>query len=173
MLLPFRKEKRSRAERLPRVMRALDMLINEERTCNRDRDRDLDEDYDYIRDAARSAKVLAARRKLDPDLAAIASVLQNIGRITTGRHEGHAEAGYAPSKRLLSSLGCFESEEIEQIAIAVRNHSRRDIARSPLEEIVKDVDVYVRYLQGTQFTDSFDLVRLNGIQLELQTRPRR
>jgi uncharacterized protein len=173
MLLPFgQKSKRPASERLPRVMRALDMLINEERTLNKSRDRDLDEDYDYIQDAARWAKVLAARRKMDPDLAATAAVLQNIGRIVTGMHDGHAEAGYEPAKRLLVGLGCFQSGEIEEIASAVRSHSVRDVARRPLDELVKDVDVYVRYLQGYQFTESIDLVRLNGIKLELQTKPR-
>ena len=173
MLLPFgKKSKSSAVERLPRVLRSLELLINEERMSDIDRIQDLDEAYDFIFDALCWSKILAARRKIDPDIAAIASVLQNVGKIVTGQHENHAESGYELAKQLLLSLNCFEPEEIKAIATSVRNHSRREITQGPLNEIVKDTAIYVRYLQGQQLSNPQDIVRLNGIRLELATRVR-
>lgn len=42
----------------------------------------------------------------------------------------------------------FTDEEIDQIAIAVKNHSRKEEVGSPLEEIVKDADVLDFYQYG-------------------------
>lgn len=42
----------------------------------------------------------------------------------------------------------FTDEEIDQIAIAVKNHSRKGEVGSPLEEIVKDADVLDFYQYG-------------------------
>lgn len=42
----------------------------------------------------------------------------------------------------------FTDEEIDQIAIAVRNHSKKGEVGSPLEEIVKDADVLDFYQYG-------------------------
>ena len=44
-------------------------------------------------------------------------------------------------KELLKRDGRFTDEEIEIIAIAVKNHSKKSEIGSPIEEIVKDADV--------------------------------
>jgi HD superfamily phosphodiesterase len=121
-------------------------------------------------EAAHHAKALASYRRLDPDLAACAAAIQNIGRITQGKIEGHAEAGYEPARKLLSSLGCFSPREVELLAASVRNHSNKGSVDSPMDELVKDVDVYVRYIQGHQFTGPHELKRLSTIRLELQAK---
>jgi len=106
-MLAFKlKNHRAAGERLALVMRELDLIINEQRMM--DKSRDLDEEYDYIREAVHWARVLAPRRKIDPDLAAVACALQNVGRILTGIHEGHAQAGYEPTKQILARLGAFK-----------------------------------------------------------------
>lgn len=49
---------------------------------------------------------------------------------------------------LSSKDGLFSEEEIAQIAVAVKNHSKKAEVGSPLEEIVKDADVLDFYQYG-------------------------
>lgn len=155
-------------QRLPHVLRAVQMLLVEQQTRDVDRDRDLDWEYEHIEQAVTYAKMLAVRRKLDPDFAACAAAAQNIGRIVFGKSEGHAETGYELARRLYAAVGCFTPVEVEQLAASVRNHSHKDKVDSPLDELGKDVDVYVRYVQGHEFTAPHELRRLSAIRLELQ-----
>jgi HD superfamily phosphodiesterase len=158
--------------RFPKVLHAMELLLVEQEKRGVERDRDLDWEYEHIKDAASYAKTLAERRRVNPDMAACAAALQNIGRITTGRTEGHADAGYEPARRLLIGLGCFSPAEVEQLAASVRRHSRKDVVDSPLDEVVKDVDIYVRYIHGLALEKPGDLKRLASVKLELQHKPR-
>lgn len=85
--------------------------------------------------------LLGLQRGVDPDLAAAAASCHDYGRIVTGKQAGHAEAGFEPVKEFLERTGLFSEDEIEDIARAVRNHSRKSEKGTPLEEIVKDADV--------------------------------
>ena len=170
LLQRLKKAGEPQKQRLPKVLHAMEMMLVEQRTSDLERDRDLDWEYEHMNDSIRYAKMLALRRKLDPDLAACSVAVQNIGRITTGKTEGHAEAGYEPAKRLLTGLGCFTPAEVEQLASAVRNHSRKERIDSPLDELAKDVDVYVRYVLGSEPTTDYEIRRLSTIKLELQTK---
>ena len=78
---------------------------------------------------------------MDPILAAAACSCHDYGRIITGKQASHAEAGYEPVKKFLKGTGLFDDDEIDQIATAVKNHSKKSEIGSPLEEIVKDADV--------------------------------
>jgi len=155
-------------QRLPKVLHAMETILVEQRISDLERDRDLDWEFEHMNDAVYYAKMLALRRKLDPDLAGCAVAAQNIGRVSTGKTEGHAEAGYEPARRLFLGLGCFTPAEVEQLATAVRNHSLKERRDSPLDELAKDVDVYVRYVHGHEFTVEDELRRLSAIRLELQ-----
>lgn len=166
----FKKPPEAQKHRLPKVLHAMEMLLVEHRGSDVDRDRDLDWEYEHMNESVRYAKMLAVRRKLDPDLAGCAAAVQNIGRISVGRTEGHAEAGYEPATRLFFSLGCFTPTEIRQLATTVRNHSHKDRVDAPLDELAKDVDVYVRYVQGEEFVTPHELRRLAKIKLEFQTK---
>lgn len=144
------------------------LLVEQQNGSNLERDRDLDWEYEHMNDSVKYAKMLALRRKIDPDLAACAVAAQNIGRITTGRTDGHAESGYERSRHLFLALGCFTPAEVEKLAAAVRSHSHKDRLDSPLDELAKDVDIYVRYVHGEEFTAPHELRRLSAIKLELQ-----
>lgn len=168
LLQRFRKESDEHKHRLHKVLRAMDVLFIEQRGSEVDRDRDLDWEYEHMNDSVKYGKILASHRKLSIDLAACAVAIQNIGRISTGKSEGHAESGYEPARRLLMAMGAFTQSEIEQIASAVRNHSRKDRIDAPLDELAKDVDIYVRYVHGDEFKTDHEHRRLSGILLELQ-----
>ena len=68
----------------------------------------------------------------------------------TSRQEGHAEAGYLPVQEFLKNLEpkLFTDDEIAQIALAVKNHSKKGEVGTKLEEIVKDADVLDFYQYG-------------------------
>jgi uncharacterized protein len=155
-------------QRLPQVQHTVQMLLLEQQSKSVERDRDLEWEYEHIEQAIHYAKTLALRRKIDPDLAGCALALQNVGRIVSGKSEGHAEAGYHLAKRLFTAMGCFTPTEIEQLSTAVRNHSRKDKVDNPLDELAKDVDVYVRYVQGHEIKTEPEQRRLSTVRLEMQ-----
>jgi len=113
-----------------------------------ERDHFIDWERVHITSCAKLGYILAEERGVDPILAAAACACHDYGRIITGKQAGHAEAGYEPVKNFLANTGLFSQEEIEQIAIAVKNHSRKAETGSPLEEIVKDADVLDFYQYG-------------------------
>ena len=106
---------------------------------------------------------LAEQRGVDPVLAAAACTCHDYGRIITGKQKGHAEAGYIPVREFLRSTGLFEEDEIEQIAVAVKNHSKKELVGTPLEEIVKDADVLDFYRYGYEFARGSQKDRLEKL----------
>ena len=102
----------------------------------------------HITSCAKIGYMLAEQRGVDPILAAAACAVHDYGRIITGKQEGHAEAGYEPVQECLRGTELFDEDEIQQIAVAVKNHSKKGEVGSPLEEIVKDADVLDFYQYG-------------------------
>jgi len=116
-----------------------------------ERDETLDFERLHMASSARVAWMLAMERGADPELAAAAAAMHDIGRIVTGRQKNHAEAGYEPAKAFLRETGLFSEEEAEIIATAVKNHSSKTVVGTPIEEIVKDADVIDCYFFGMPF----------------------
>lgn len=106
-----------------------------------DRDEPLNWERIHMASAAQLAWQMALERGEDPELTACAAAVHDLGRILTGRKEGHAEAAYEPAKSLLTGCGLFTAEEVEIMALAAKNHSSKDIKGTALEEIIKDADV--------------------------------
>lgn len=106
-----------------------------------ERDQPGDWERVHISSCAKIGYLFAEERGIDPILAASACACHDYGRIITGKQAGHAEAGYEPVKAFLRETGLFAEEEIEKIAVAVRNHSNKAEIGTALEEIVKDADV--------------------------------
>lgn len=106
-----------------------------------ERDHFIDWERVHISSCAKIGYMIAEERGVDPILAAAACSCHDYGRIITGKQAGHAEAGYEPVKKFLKGTGLFDDDEIDQIATAVKNHSKKSEIGSPLEEIVKDADV--------------------------------
>lgn len=102
----------------------------------------------HISSCAKLGYIMAEQRGFDPVLAACACAVHDYGRIITGRQEGHAEAGYLPVKEFLMRTELFSQEEINQISLSVKNHSKKDEVGSLLDEIVKDADILDFYQYG-------------------------
>ncbi len=114
--------------------------------------------------SARIGFILAEKRGVDPEIAACACACHDYGRILYGRQSGHAEAGYLPVKDFLRETELFSESEIEQIAVAVRNHSNKGEIGSDMEEIVKDADILdcVQYgipLQRREQIDRYENIK--------------
>lgn len=126
-----------------------------------DRDETLDWERIHMASSARCAWILAMQRGVEPELAACAAAVHDYGRILTGKQKNHAEAGYEPVRGFLQEVGVFNEEEIEIIALAVKNHSLKKEVGSPIEEIVKDADVIDCYQLGQPFDRPEKEVRYN------------
>ena len=131
------------------------------------RDETIDWEIIHMVSSARTAYIIAGDRGVDSDLAACASTLHDIGRVISGKQDGHAEAGYAPAKEFLRKLEIFTDEEIEQIALAVKNHSKKGETGSPLEEIVKDSDVLDMFMYDRELPRKEQQLRLDYLRTQL------
>lgn len=125
----------------------LECIAEQEKLCI-ERDEPLNWERLHMASSARLAWTMALERGADPELASSAAAIHDIGRIVTGKAVGHAEAGEEPARALLKELGLYSEEEIDVIATAVKNHSKKHEMGSLIEEIVKDTDVVDCVLYG-------------------------
>ncbi len=139
----------------------LNKVIDEQKGKVIERDETLDWERIHMASSARCAWLLAMQRGVEPELAACAAAVHDYGRILTGKQKNHAEEGYEPVKAFLIETGIFNEEEIEIIALAVKNHSLKTEIGSPIEEIVKDADVIDCYQYGYPFDRPEKEVRYN------------
>ncbi|MCR5482202.1 MAG: HD domain-containing protein [Clostridia bacterium] len=129
-----------------------------------ERDEPLEWEKVHISSCAKIGYIMALFRDVDPDMAACACACHDFGRIVTGKQKGHAEAGYEPVKAFLKKTELFSEEEIEQIAVAVKNHSSKSELGGPIEEIVKDADVLDFDQYGTELPREEQKRRLRRIE---------
>lgn len=116
---------------------------------------------------AQVGRMLAQKRSVDTELAALACSLHDIGRWYIGRQADHARHGHEPVRNFLEKLE-LSTDQKEQIVQAVINHSDKDKTGSPLEEIVKDSDILDCYWHGDAITKPFHVARLKKLLNELQ-----
>ena len=117
-----------------------------------ERDKLIDWERVHMASSARLGYLLAQARGVDAELASCACAVHDYGRIVAGKQEGHAEAGYLPGKEFLKRTELFTEDEIEQMALAIKNHSKKSEIGTPIEEIVKDADVIDYYQYGFGFS---------------------
>ena len=120
----------------------------------------------HFSSTARIGTLLAVKRGIDKDLAAIACSCHDYGRIITGKEKNHAENGYPKVKDFLSKLDILSEGELKAIAAAVKNHSKKGEVGSPLEELVKDADIIDLYLYGVPLKRQDQINRLNSLLKE-------
>ena len=126
-----------------------------------ERDQPVDWERVHMASCARLGYLLGEERGVDPDLASFACAVHDYGRIITGKQAGHAEAGYLQGKEFLRRTELFTEDEVEQIALAIKNHSKKSEVGTPIEEIVKDADVIDCYQYGLDFPRKEQQDRMN------------
>jgi len=139
---------------MKRLLRLQSQLLREIEKYEKlvtERDKFIDWERVHISSCARLGYLLAEARGVDPELASCACAVHDYGRIITGKQKGHAEAGFLPGKEFLKRTGLFSDAEVEQLALAIRNHSKKSEIGTPVEEIVKDADVLDFYQYGFGF----------------------
>lgn len=131
--------------------------------------RDISLNWEKIHMASCAAvgRILALKRGVDAELSTIACSIHDYGRVITGKQHDHAAIGYEPLKLFLVQSGYFTSGEIELLAKAAQNHSSKKEIGSPLEEIVKDADVFDCYQYGLPLEREEQRMRLKSILEEL------
>lgn len=153
-------------KRLLRLQSALLKEIDRYDDLVKERDKFIDWEKVHMASCARVGYMMGKKRGVDPDLASFACAVHDYGRIITGKQQGHAEAGYLPVKDFLRGTNLFTDNEIEEIAVAVKNHSKKGEVGTPLEEIVKDADVIDFYQYGFGFAREEQKIRLEALLRE-------
>lgn len=126
--------------RIEKMLFALLHEIDKYENVTDERDYPADFERLHISSCARIGYLFGEARGVNPELAAAACAVHDYGRIITGKQDNHAEVGYEPAMEFLRSTGLFDEDEVQQIGIAVKNHSKKSEIDTPLEEIVKDAD---------------------------------
>jgi uncharacterized protein len=147
--------------KLMKLQTALLRLIDEQEGKLTQRDETLDWERLHMVSCARIGWLMAEEQGVDPQLAACACSIHDIGRILTGKQEGHAENGYDPAKEFLKETGLFPDSEIELLAASTKNHSKKLEVGQPVEEIVKNADVVDCYQYGLPFAREEQKKRYN------------
>lgn len=119
---------------------------------------------------AQIGRLLAQKRHVDSEQAALACALHDCGRWVTGRQENHAPQGEELARRFLreQNLSSITQEAIVQ---AIINHSKKEDVGSPLEELVKDADILYCYWYGDDISKKYHVARLQRALCELNIEP--
>lgn len=88
-----------------------------------------------------AATMIAKKRGLDPELAAMAAMLHDLHAYKTGSYDDHAHKGAELARQILEKLGQTDAAETEKICSAVYHHDDKLVVDAPMDEVLKDADV--------------------------------
>ncbi|SEM37920.1 HD domain-containing protein [Butyrivibrio sp. ob235] len=88
-----------------------------------------------------AAQMLAKKRYLDQELAAMAGMLHDMHAYKTGSYDDHAHLGADLAKEILGELGLTTPEETDIICSAIYHHDDKATIDGPMDELLKDADV--------------------------------
>ena len=87
-----------------------------------------------------AAVLLAKKRGLDPECAAIAGLLHDLYAYQAQDYEDHAHRGAELARKILDELRVTSSEETDLICDAIYTHDDLDRTDAPFQELLKDAD---------------------------------
>lgn len=88
-----------------------------------------------------AATMIARKRGLDPELAAMAAMLHDLHAYRTGSYDDHAHKGAELARSILTELGQTNDVETDLICSAIYHHDDKLVVDSPMDEVLKDADV--------------------------------
>jgi len=124
----------------------------------------------HLYGVSETAVLLAARRELDPELAAVAGMLHDLSTYKTGDPKGHAQASSQLARELLAETGSFSQHEIDLIATAIGHHSTKEKVHGPFDELLKDADVLQHRLHQARIDATSAASRFHALVDELALR---
>ena len=129
----------------------------------------------HMYSSAQLAKLLALKRGIDPEIAALTAVLHDIATVITMKSEKHDEIAESYVRDAVerynrgpgTKLPQITEDEVVQIVGAVTKHSNKsDHSDDGLTELLRDVDSLDRYLHGIN-TEGAYLDRCQKVMKEL------
>jgi HD superfamily phosphodiesterase len=87
------------------------------------------------------ATILAKKRGLDPEVAAMAGMLHDLHAYKSGSYDDHAHIGAGVARNILEKLDLTTMEETDAICSAIYHHDDKHVVDSPMDELLKDADV--------------------------------
>ena len=96
-----------------------------------------------------AATILAKKRGLDPELAAMAAMLHDMHAYKTGSYDDHAHKGADLAREILTELSLTNEEETDMICSAIYHHDDKRNEDSPFDELLKDADVIHHTMNDT------------------------
>ncbi len=88
-----------------------------------------------------AASMIARKRGLDPEIAAMAAMLHDLHAYRTGSYDDHAHQGADLARRILDELNLTDDAETEMICSAIYHHDDKLVTDAPMDEALKDADV--------------------------------
>ena len=91
-----------------------------------------------------AATMIAKKRGLDPELAAMAAMMHDLAAYKSGSYDDHAHKGAVLAREILGELGLTNAEETDLICSAIYHHDDKlvvDVVDGPMDEVLKDADV--------------------------------
>ncbi len=89
-----------------------------------------------------AATMLAKKRGLDHELAAMAGMLHDMHAYKTGSYDDHAHLGAELARKILDKLELTTAEETDIICSAIYHHDDKASIDGPMDELLKDADVF-------------------------------
>ena len=96
-----------------------------------------------------AATMLARKRGLDPELAAMSAMLHDLHAYKSGSYDDHAHKGSELAREILTELGLTNQEETEIICSAIYHHDDKRSVDAPMDELLKDADVIHHTMNDT------------------------
>ena len=96
-----------------------------------------------------AATMLAKKRGLDPELAAIAAMLHDLHAYKSGSYDDHAHKGAELAREILTELKLTTEDETDIICSAIYHHDDKYAVDLPMDELLKDADVIHHTLNDT------------------------
>ena len=111
--------------------------------------------------------MVAMKRGENAELAAMAGMLHDFYTYAKTDSKDHAHKGAPFSEEVLKCLGIATDEETELICNAIYNHSDKEAAGSPFDEVLKDADVLDHCLYNiTQPVMPHEMERFEKLKIE-------
>ena len=88
-----------------------------------------------------AATMIAKKRGLDPELAAMAAMMHDLAAYKSGSYDDHAHRGAELARGILEELGQTSADETDLICSAIYHHDDKLVVDGPMDEVLKDADV--------------------------------